>query len=44
MAKEDVEADLPALRSRDYELSHEDFNFNCLAYALGDQTRQGLRP
>ena len=38
MAKEDVEADFPALKSRDYELSDQDFNFNCLAYALGDQT------
>jgi hypothetical protein len=38
MAKADVEADFPALKSRDYELSEQDFNFNCLAYALGDQT------
>ena len=38
MAKEDVEADFPALKSGNYELSDQDFNFNCLAYALGDQT------
>jgi hypothetical protein len=36
MAKADVEADFPSLKNKDYDLSDEDFNFNCLAYALGD--------
>src|SRR5689334_8875462 len=36
MAKTDVERDFPALTQRDYALSDEDFNFNCLAFALGD--------
>jgi len=36
MSKTDVEIDFPALRGKDYELSDEDFNYNCLAYAVGD--------
>src|SRR2546422_10782937 len=36
MAKDDVERDFPALKGKDYELSDEDFNFNCLACALED--------
>ena len=36
MAKADVEADFPSLKHTEYELSPEDFNVNCLAYAIGD--------
>jgi len=36
MSKTDVEIDFPALIGKDYELSDEDFNYNCLAYAVGD--------
>src|SRR5580658_2892041 len=39
MAKVDVEADFPSLKNRDYDLSDEDFNYNCLAFALGDQNQ-----
>jgi len=36
MPRSDVEADFPSLVGLQFELSDEDFNFNCLAYALGD--------
>jgi len=36
MAKSDVEQDFPALIGKDYDLSDEDFNNNCLGFALGD--------
>jgi len=36
MAKEDVELEFPALVGKDYDLSDEDFNNNCLGFALGD--------
>lgn len=36
MARSDVERDFPLLRGEAFELSDEDFNYNCLAYALGD--------
>ena len=36
MAKADIEADFPLLRGKEYELSDEDFNYNCLAFVLGD--------
>ena len=36
MAKSDVERDFPALVGKDYDLSDEDFNNNCLGFALGD--------
>jgi hypothetical protein len=36
MAKSDVERDFPALVGKDYDLSNEDFNNNCLGFALGD--------
>ena len=36
MAKEDVEVDFPRLVGKEYDLSDEDFNYNCLAFALGD--------
>jgi hypothetical protein len=36
MSKIDVEIDFPALTGKDYELSDEDFNYNCLAYAVVD--------
>jgi len=36
MPREDIEADFPALIGKDYDVSDEDFNYNCLAYALGD--------
>jgi len=36
MPKSDVEQDFPALTGTEYDLSDEDFNYNCLAYALGD--------
>ena len=39
MAREDVEADFPSLIGKDYDLSDEDFNFNCLAFALGDHSQ-----
>jgi hypothetical protein len=38
MAKEDVELDFPRLVGKEYDLSDEDFNYNCLAFALGDHT------
>src|SRR5260221_7967876 len=38
MPKSDVERDFPALIGMEYELSDEDFNYNCLAYALGDRS------
>jgi hypothetical protein len=38
MAKSDVERDFPALAGTEYDLSDEDFNYNCLAFALGDQS------
>jgi hypothetical protein len=36
MAKADVELDFPSLIGKDYDLSDEDFNNNCLGFALGD--------
>ena len=36
MSKSDVEQDFPALVGKDYDLSDEDFNNNCLGFALGD--------
>ncbi len=36
MSRADVEIDFPALIGKSYELSDEDFNYNCLAYAVGD--------
>jgi hypothetical protein len=36
VAKEDVELDFPRLIGKDYDLSDEDFNNNCLGFALGD--------
>ena len=39
MAKSDLEIDFPALAGKDYDLSDEDFNYNCLAYALGDSSQ-----
>jgi hypothetical protein len=36
MSKQDIEIGFPALVGKDYEISDEDFNYNCLAYALGD--------
>ena len=38
MAKSDVELDFPALVGKDYDLSDEDINCNCLAFALGDHS------
>ena len=37
MAKDEVEKDFPALKQRNYGLSDKDFNYNCLAFAMGDQ-------
>ena len=37
MPKSDIERDFPSLIGAAYDLSDEDFNYNCLAYALGDQ-------
>jgi hypothetical protein len=37
MARDDIERDFPALIGAKYDLSDEDFNYNCLAFALGDQ-------
>ena len=37
MARSDIERDFPALKGEEYELSGEDFNYNCLAFALGDE-------
>jgi hypothetical protein len=37
MPKSDIERDFPSLVGAAYGLSDEDFNYNCLAYALGDQ-------
>jgi hypothetical protein len=39
MSKSDVEQDFPLLRGTAYDLSDEDFNYNCLAYALGDKSQ-----
>ena len=36
MSKAEVEIDFPALIGKHYHLSAEDFNYNCLAYAVGD--------
>jgi hypothetical protein len=36
MSKHDVELDFPRLVGREYDLSDEDFNYNCLGFALGD--------
>jgi hypothetical protein len=36
MPKDDIELDFPALVGKDYGLSDEDFNYNCLAFAVGD--------
>ena len=36
MARSDVELDFPALVGKDYDISDEDFNYNCLAFVLGD--------
>jgi len=36
MPKEDLERDFPELSGKDYDLSPQDFNYNCLAFALGD--------
>ena len=36
MARHDVERDFPMVRGVDYRLSDEDFNNNCLGFALGD--------
>jgi hypothetical protein len=36
MARSDVERDFPLLQGETFELSDEDFNYNCLAYVLGD--------
>jgi len=38
MAKHDIEADFPLLVGKQYDLSAENFNFNCLAFALGDES------
>lgn len=37
MARSDVERDFPSLRGEEFELSDEDFNYNCLAFVLGDK-------
>jgi hypothetical protein len=36
MSRQDLELDFPSLAGKDYDISDEDFNYNCLAYALGD--------
>ena len=36
MSRDDVERDFPMLRRFGYRLSDEDFNNNCLGFALGD--------
>ena len=36
MPRDDVERDFPMLTGQQYDLSDEDFNYNCLAFALGD--------
>jgi hypothetical protein len=38
MSWSDVEHDFPGLAGKQYDLSDEDFNYNCLAFALGDET------
>jgi hypothetical protein len=38
MPRSDVEQDFPALIGMEYDLSDEDFNYNCLAYVLGDRS------
>jgi hypothetical protein len=35
MSKQDIEIGFPALVGKDYEISDEDFNYNCLAYGIG---------
>jgi hypothetical protein len=39
MSRLDIERDFPLLIGKEYELSDENFNYNCLAYALGDENR-----
>lgn len=36
MSRSDIERDFPALVHSNYETSAEDFNHNCLAFAVGD--------
>jgi hypothetical protein len=39
MSRHDIELDFPSLIGKEYELSDENFDYNCLAYALGDEKR-----
>jgi hypothetical protein len=36
VSREDVETDFPGLIGKDYDLSEEDFDNNCLGFVLGD--------
>lgn len=38
MSKSDVESDFPLLTGMEYGLSDENFSYNCLAYALDDES------
>ena len=38
MPKSDLEFDFPLLIGKEYELSPESFNYNCLGYVLGDES------
>ena len=39
MSRADIEQDFPALKGHDYDTSDEDFNNNCLGFALGDHSQ-----
>jgi hypothetical protein len=39
MSRSDVESDFPGLIGKQYDLSPEDFNYNCLSFALGDYSQ-----
>ena len=38
MSRADIEFYFPSLIGRQYDISDEDFSYNCLAYALGDES------
>jgi hypothetical protein len=39
MSRSEVEYDFPRLIGKEFDLSDESFNYNCLAYALGDHNQ-----
>ena len=39
MSRSDIEYDFPRLIGKEFDLSDESFNYNCLAFALGDHSQ-----